>query len=69
MGKVGFAYRLNPPYEMRWRLAVDAAHAQVFDFEEFLDAVFRAPMMRQWGRCRFPSCRRRGRSRQRDLAR
>jgi hypothetical protein len=24
-------------------LAVDAAHAEVFDFEEFLDAVFRAP--------------------------
>jgi hypothetical protein len=23
-------------------LAVDAAHAEVFDFEEFLDAVFRA---------------------------
>jgi hypothetical protein len=24
------------------RLPVDAAHAEVFDFEEFLDAVFRA---------------------------
>jgi hypothetical protein len=24
------------------KLPVDAAHAEVFDFEEFLDAVFRA---------------------------
>jgi len=31
------------------RLAVDAAHAEVFDLEEFLDAVFRAPVDRQMG--------------------
>jgi hypothetical protein len=30
-------------------LAVDAAHAQVFDFEEFLDAIFRATATRQFG--------------------
>jgi len=29
--------------------AVDAAHAEVFDLEEFLDAVFRAPVTRQMG--------------------
>src|SRR5690349_18423457 len=37
----------NPPPQaeegMRGvRLPVDAAHAEIFDFEEFLDAVFRA---------------------------
>jgi hypothetical protein len=31
-------------------LAVDAAHAEVFDLEEFLDAVFRAAVIRQLGR-------------------
>jgi hypothetical protein len=40
LGKAGFASRLNPPYEMRLRLAVDATQAEVFDFDEFLDAVF-----------------------------
>jgi hypothetical protein len=30
-------------------LAVDAAHAEVFDLEEFLDAVFRAPVNYQIG--------------------
>jgi hypothetical protein len=28
---------------------VDAAHAEVFDLEEFLDAVFRAPVTHQMG--------------------
>ena len=31
------------------RLAVDVAHAEIFDLEEFLDAVFRAPVDRQMG--------------------
>jgi hypothetical protein len=30
------------PLEGARPLSVDAAHAEVFDFEEFLDAVFRA---------------------------
>jgi len=35
---------LNPPYLQSWSacLPVDAAHAEIFDLEEFLDAVFRA---------------------------
>src|SRR6202163_4146941 len=32
-------HRIGASFE---RLTVDAAHAEVFDFEEFLDAVFRA---------------------------
>jgi hypothetical protein len=40
-GKVGFAQALPTlPDLIRRSLAVDAAHAEVFDFEEFLDAVF-----------------------------
>jgi hypothetical protein len=30
-------------------LTVDAAHAEVFDLEEYFDAVFRAPVTRQIG--------------------
>jgi hypothetical protein len=34
---------------MRYRLPVDTAHAEVFDLEEFLGAVFRAPVDHQMG--------------------
>src|SRR5437016_9821672 len=42
--KVGFAHALPPtlPDLISRCSAVDAAHAEVFDFEKFLDAVFRA---------------------------
>jgi hypothetical protein len=46
--KGGYRLRLSPPYRFRppaertQYLSVDAAHAGVFDFEEFLDLVFRA---------------------------
>jgi hypothetical protein len=51
---VGFAHAL-PTLQglIRRNLPVDAADAEVFDFEEFLDAVFRAPVTRQMGRCAF----------------
>jgi len=45
------------PRTVRYLLSVDAAHAEVFDFEEFLDAVFRA--FAADGPA-FLSCRRRG---------
>jgi hypothetical protein len=41
-GDGGSCYRLLPQAGSRDALAVDAAHAEVFDLEEFLDAVYRA---------------------------
>ena len=39
----------HPPARCDEALPVDAAHAEVFDFEEFRDAVFRAPVTRPEG--------------------
>jgi len=39
----------QPTLQLCRTLAVDAAHAEVFDLEEFLDAVFRAPVSWQIG--------------------
>ena len=39
----------HPPARCNEALPVDAAQAEVFDLEEFLDAVFRAPVNRQIG--------------------
>jgi hypothetical protein len=39
----------HPPARCNEALPVDAAHAEVFDFEEFLDAAFRAPVTRPEG--------------------
>jgi hypothetical protein len=49
--KVGLAHPQPtlPRYRLHRVLAVDAAHAEVFDFEELLDAVFRAPVNRRMG--------------------
>jgi hypothetical protein len=34
-------------YRAELVIVIDATHAEVFDFEKFLDAVFRAPVIRQ----------------------
>jgi len=44
--KVGFL-GAQPTLQLCRTLAVDAGHAEAFDFEESLDAVFRAPMNHQ----------------------